>query len=79
MWNNVVNAWWSLVFYPATDAPRFTKGMWAMIGVSIATLIITWLVWHLERSEKRIKSKSEISLDNEDSPVDEKKSHDDHN
>ena len=79
MWNNVVNAWWSLVFYPATDAPRFTKGMWAMIGVSIATLIITWLVWYLERREKRIKSKSEISLDNEDSPVDEKKSHDDHN
>ena len=79
MWNNVVNAWWSLVFYPATDAPRFTKGMWAMIGVSIATLIITWLVWHLERREKKIKSKSEISLDNEDLPVDEKKSHDDHN
>ena len=79
MWNNVVNAWWSLVLYTATDAPRFTKGMWSMIGVSIATLIITWLVWYLERREKRIKSKSEISLDNEDSPVDEKKSHDDHN
>ena len=57
MWNNVVNAWWPLVFYPATDAPKFTKGMWAMIGVSIVTLGVTWLVWYLERREKRIKTK----------------------
>lgn len=53
MWNNVINAWWPLVFYPATDAPRFTKGMWAMIGTCLATLAVTWLVWYLERREKR--------------------------
>jgi len=52
MWNNVVNAWWPLVFYPATDAPRFTKGAWAMIGVSIATLGVTALVWWLEKRER---------------------------
>lgn len=56
MWNNVVNAWWPLVFYPATDAPKFTKGMWAMIGVSIATLGVTWLVYKLERREWRRRS-----------------------
>ena len=56
MWNNVVNAWWPLVFYPATDAPRFRKGMWAMIGTSVATLGVTWLVWYLERREKRVKA-----------------------
>lgn len=49
MWNNVVNAWWQLVFYPATDAPRFRKGMWAMIGTGLATLLVTFLVWFLER------------------------------
>ena len=53
MWNNVVNAWWPLVFYPATDAPAFTKGKWAMIGMSIATLLVTWFVWYMERREKR--------------------------
>ncbi|KAH9927165.1 MFS general substrate transporter [Epithele typhae] len=53
MWNNVVNAWWPLVFYPATDAPRFVKGLWAMVGTSIATLGVTWLVWYLERRERR--------------------------
>lgn len=53
MWNNVINAWWPLVFYPATDAPWFTKGMWAMIGTALATLGATALVWWLERREKR--------------------------
>ncbi|KXN86384.1 Pantothenate transporter liz1 [Leucoagaricus sp. SymC.cos] len=38
MWNNVINAWWSIVFYPATDAPRFHKGMIAMLCVCVATL-----------------------------------------
>lgn len=56
MWNNVVNAWWPLVFYPATDAPKFYKGMWAMIGACVATLLITALVWYMERREWRIKA-----------------------
>lgn len=53
MWNNVVNAWWPLVFYPATHAPWFVRGMWAMIGTSVATLLVTWFVWYMERREKR--------------------------
>ena len=56
MWNNVVNAWWPLVFYPATDAPRFTKGLWAMVGTALATLLVTWFVWYMERREKRLRS-----------------------
>ncbi|KAH9938523.1 major facilitator superfamily domain-containing protein [Fomitopsis serialis] len=58
MWNNVVNAWWQLVFYPATDAPRFRKGMWAMIGIGLATLLVTFLVWYLERREKRVAARA---------------------
>lgn len=30
--NNAVNAWWSILFYSADLAPRFTRGMWAMVG-----------------------------------------------
>lgn len=51
--NGAINAWWSLVFYPATDAPRFRKGMIAMICVCVATLGITWVVYTLERREWR--------------------------
>ncbi|KAF5369748.1 hypothetical protein D9758_001190 [Tetrapyrgos nigripes] len=58
MWNNVINAWWPLVLYPATDAPRFHKGMIAMICVSVATLGCTWLVWYLERREHRMKART---------------------
>lgn len=60
MWNNVINAWWPLVFYPATDAPRFKKGMYAMIGVCISTLVVTWAVWWLERRESRLAEVQEV-------------------
>ncbi|KAJ3776541.1 major facilitator superfamily domain-containing protein [Lentinula raphanica] len=63
MWNNVVNAWWSIVFYPATDAPKFTKGMIAMIVICVATLAVTALVWYLERREHK------LGLQLEDSPT----------
>ncbi|KAF9469023.1 major facilitator superfamily domain-containing protein [Collybia nuda] len=58
MWNNVVNAWWPLLFYPATDAPKFRNGMIAMICVSVATLGITGLVRYLERMEWRMQERT---------------------
>lgn len=38
LWSNVVNSWWSIVLYPATDAPRFRKGMIALICVAVVSL-----------------------------------------
>ncbi|KAM3085784.1 hypothetical protein ACMFMG_002845 [Clarireedia jacksonii] len=52
--SNAVNAWWSLLFYGASDAPRFRKGIWAMIGVSVAMGVwTTILVWWLRRKDRR--------------------------
>ncbi|KAH7924050.1 MFS general substrate transporter [Leucogyrophana mollusca] len=65
MWNNAVNAWWPLLFYPATDAPRFKKGMIAMICTCAATLAVTWLVWYLERREHRLANAKEKRLSQE--------------
>lgn len=65
MWNNVINAWWPLVFYPATDAPRFKKGMIAMLAVAAATLVVTWLVWYLERREKMIAALNSREVEGE--------------
>ena len=67
MWNNVINAWWPLIFYPATDAPKFKKGMYAMIGVCIATLAITWTVWRLEKREKQLAMMQERQEKSKDS------------
>ncbi|KAG2158813.1 uncharacterized protein EDB93DRAFT_1116475 [Suillus bovinus] len=69
MWNNAVNAWWPLLFYPATDAPRFKKGMIAMICTCGATLGVTWLVWYLERREQRLAARKHVDQMKEDSPV----------
>ncbi|TGZ85330.1 MFS general substrate transporter [Ascodesmis nigricans] len=49
--SNAVNAWWPIVFYSANFAPRFTRGMWAMIGVSIALAIWTVCIHLLEKRE----------------------------
>lgn len=68
MWNNVINAWWPLIFYPATDAPKFRKGMWAMIGTGVATLMVTFFVWYMEQREKR----SRLVLEEDDRAIDEK-------
>ncbi|KAF2083519.1 pantothenate transporter-like protein [Saccharata proteae CBS 121410] len=58
MGSNVVNAWWSIVFYSSDFAPQFTRGMWAMIGCSIAlavwtTVLLWWSVRHEERKVVR--------------------------
>ena len=55
MWNNAINAWWPLLFYAAPDAPRFRKGMIAMICTCVATLGVTALVWWLERREHKLR------------------------
>lgn len=54
MGNNAVNAWWSILFYGAQMAPRFTRGMWAMIGCSVA--LVGWtagIVWMSCREERK--------------------------
>lgn len=52
--SNVFNSWWSIVFYSANFAPKFTRGMWAMIGCSIALAIWTaGVTWMCVRTEKK--------------------------
>ncbi|KAJ9626484.1 hypothetical protein H2203_004117, partial [Taxawa tesnikishii (nom. ined.)] len=52
--SNATNAWWSIIFYSANFAPRFTRGMWAMIGCSIAMALWTaGLTYMVSRTEKK--------------------------
>lgn len=73
MWNNVINAWWSIVFYPATDAPKFHKGMIAMLCICVATLGVTYLVYYLEKRERRQKRETQQHSEPEGGKVDETK------
>lgn len=53
MGSNAINAWWSIVFYGANFAPYFTRGMWAMIAVSIASRFFFYF-----RLQQQIRSRS---------------------
>jgi ACS family pantothenate transporter-like MFS transporter len=50
--SNAVNAWWSILFYGANFAPKFTRGMWAMIGTSIALAIWATALIFMGQREK---------------------------
>ncbi|KUI68453.1 Pantothenate transporter liz1 [Cytospora mali] len=52
--SNAVNAWWSIIFYGASMAPWFSRGMWAMIACSIALAIwCAGLSWFHHKDEVR--------------------------
>ncbi|KAJ5009889.1 Pantothenate transporter liz1 [Colletotrichum sp. SAR 10_99] len=52
--SNAINAWWSIVFYGASMAPWFTRGMWAMIASSIALIVwTTGLTYLTHREDQR--------------------------
>ncbi|KAI0481874.1 major facilitator superfamily domain-containing protein [Xylaria cf. heliscus] len=59
--SNVINAWWTIVFYGASMAPWFTRGMWAMIAVSIALVIWTGgLSYFTARHERMRKAEHAV-------------------
>ncbi|KAG5952878.1 hypothetical protein E4U53_007638 [Claviceps sorghi] len=51
--NNAINAWWSIVFYGASMAPWFVRGMWAMIVTSIALILWTAGLSWMDRKNKK--------------------------
>ncbi|KAI5868168.1 MFS general substrate transporter [Durotheca rogersii] len=54
--SNAVNAWWSIVFYGASMAPWFIRGMWAMIATSILlgiwTAVLSYSTVKYERARR---------------------------
>ncbi|PMD18874.1 pantothenate transporter-like protein [Hyaloscypha hepaticicola] len=64
--SNAVNAWWSILFYSANFAPKFTKGMWAMIGTSIALVIWTsGLLYIAMKTEKKRIAEAQVEYGDE--------------
>ncbi|KAG4216669.1 hypothetical protein PC116_g34850 [Phytophthora cactorum] len=53
--SNAINAWWSIVFYGASMAPWFTRGMWAMIAVSILLAIWTAILSYTTTKHEKIR------------------------
>ncbi|KAH0496093.1 hypothetical protein TgHK011_003474 [Trichoderma gracile] len=59
--NNAVNAWWSIIFYGASEAPWFNRGMWAMIACSIALAVWTVILQYTDRRKKKMRDVEEIN------------------
>ncbi|OBA28724.1 MFS general substrate transporter [Hanseniaspora valbyensis NRRL Y-1626] len=54
MFSGAINAWWSIVFYPATDVPYFKNGTYAMIATTVATALVSIAICILyKRDEKK--------------------------
>ncbi|KAI0393894.1 MFS general substrate transporter [Xylariaceae sp. FL0594] len=70
--SNVFNAWWSIVFYGASMAPWFTRGMWAMIGVSIALAIWTAGLSYMTARHERTR-KAQFIEDIQEEPDEKEK------
>ncbi|KAI0015354.1 MFS general substrate transporter [Xylariomycetidae sp. FL0641] len=68
--SNAVNAWWLLIFYGASMAPWFVRGMWAMIAVSIA--MAAWTAGLSYITAKHEKSRETVTEDVTERPVVEK-------
>jgi len=59
--NNAINAWWSILFYGANFAPYFTRGMYAMIAVSIACMLYSTYLFNWEANFKKWQSGQHFS------------------
>lgn len=55
MFSNAVNAWWSLIFYGADTAPKFLKGLYAMLATSIASAIVVLALRYLQLWEEKLQ------------------------
>ncbi|KAL1740953.1 major facilitator superfamily domain-containing protein [Schizophyllum fasciatum] len=55
--SNVLAAWWGLVFYPATDAPKFRKGMVTLIVMAVLTTLVGAGVQWLDAREARRRAR----------------------
>ncbi|KAF8001105.1 hypothetical protein HF325_004894 [Metschnikowia pulcherrima] len=73
MFSGAVNAWWSLVFYGASTAPKFRIGCYAMIATTIASAVTVVVIRFLELRSPRGKlqdgTSDEIGLKNEVLPI----------
>ena len=63
LWSNVIQAWYSIVFFPATDAPRFHKGWIATIVVAFLTVLAALVTRHFDYAERR-----KLSVNQEQTP-----------
>ncbi|QLL30375.1 hypothetical protein HG536_0A01920 [Torulaspora globosa] len=52
MFSGAVNAWWSLLFFPASTVPHFEKGSYALLATSIASGLVSVLIRRFQNKDR---------------------------
>lgn len=74
MWSNVMQAWFPIVFFPSSIAPRFHRGWYALIVIAILTVAIAIGTRYLELRDLRASSNAN-EIEAATSPTQEKESY----
>lgn len=53
MFLGAVNAWWSIVFYGADTVPKWRRGCYAMLGSTIASVLLAVAIRYLQLRDQR--------------------------
>ncbi|CAK5264609.1 unnamed protein product, partial [Mycena citricolor] len=61
MWSNAFNAWWSIVFFPANDAPRWRRGMVSIIVLCPLIVLLTAYTRWRQISEQRHEQRETVA------------------
>lgn len=56
MFSSAVNAWWPLLFYKASSAPKFRPGCYAMLSTIFSSLVVAAVIRYLQLKEEKKKS-----------------------
>ena len=51
MFSGAVNAWWSLLFYSTSFAPKFRKGCFALMATSLSSGIVSLVIHYLQKRD----------------------------
>ena len=56
MFSSAVNAWWPLLFYKASSAPKFRPGCYAMLSTIFSSLMVAAVIRYLQLKEEKKES-----------------------
>ncbi|CAE6456165.1 unnamed protein product [Rhizoctonia solani] len=61
LWSSAVTAWWILIFWPVSSAPRYRRGIIATIPISLVSMFLGWGTHVLDKRDRRRMGKSMAS------------------
>ncbi|CAE6413867.1 unnamed protein product [Rhizoctonia solani] len=68
LWSNAMGAWWILIFWPVSSAPRYRRGMISTIPIALVSMLLGWVTHVLD---ERTRAEKTVGAGDEGVPTDE--------